>query len=107
MVTTVVRNDTGFDLQFTAKNHAGVAVDLTNVSSVYFKMSLPRATPCKINKTCTISDAENGICTYTVASTDFDTSGLYKAELKITYTGGKVMRYKMEDFYVIDDLPSV
>jgi hypothetical protein len=106
MVTTVVKNDTSFDLQFTAKNQAGTAVDLTSASTVYFKMALPRASACKINKACTVSDASNGVCTYTVASTDFNTSGLYEAELKITYSDGKIMRHKMDDFHVIDDLPS-
>jgi len=106
MVTTVVRNDTSFDLQFTAKNQAGAALNLTNASEIKFKMALPRVAACKIIDTCDVTTPESGICTYTVSSSDFDTAGLYEAELQITYTDGKIMTCKMDNFHVIDDLPS-
>jgi hypothetical protein len=105
MVTTVVKNDKSFTFTFTVKDSDAVVVNLTGYSGVKFKMALPGSNTAKIDGTCTVTDATNGVCTYTVGATDFDTEGIYEAEIQVTYTSGKVITAKLDDFHVIDDLP--
>ena len=104
MVTTVVKGDTGFILTFTVKDIDGTVVDLTDGTPV-FKMALPGASTNEATGTCTVTDASNGVCTYTAQSGDFDTEGIYEAEIQVTYTSGKVITAKLDNFHIIDDLP--
>lgn len=39
---------------------------------------------------CTITDATNGVISYTPISTDFPTAGSYKCDLKVTYSDATI-----------------
>ncbi len=105
MVTTVVRNDTKFTLQFTLKDLDSNPIDLTNNSAVIFKMALPSSSANKIESACTVTDATNGVCTYTTVAADFNTIGNYEAEIQATFVDGKILTAKLDNFLVISDLP--
>lgn len=107
-IQDVVRNDTGFDLNFTLKNKkTGAITDLTGNSAIKFKMALPDASVNKINGACTVINATAGTCKYTVQSGDMDTVGVYNAEIEVTYTGGKIVTGKGFVINVVEDLPAV
>lgn len=44
------------------------------------------------HQTCTVTDGENGLVTYTPQAADFADPGRYYCEVKIDYVGGKVER---------------
>lgn len=83
------KGDFGFSATFTLTDADGTAVSLADGAgnaSVKFKMYLQGATTLSVNGTCTISDANNGICYYTVASGNLDTPGKYDALIEATWT---------------------
>ena len=102
---TYVRNDKGFAITFQVKDSSGTVVNITG-ATVKFKMRLSSATILKVDGTCTITDGPNGKCSYTVAATDFDTTGYYVAELEVTFSGGtQIQTAPLEDVRIIPDLP--
>lgn len=75
------------DLSFTVKDAAGNAFDLTGYT-ITFKMwrkGIPGT--LVVSGTGAIVNATAGTCKYTVASGDFNTVGLYSAEVELTKTG--------------------
>lgn len=40
-----------------------------------------------LSEVCTVTDAANGVCTFTPSSGDFDTVGIYKYEIECTSAG--------------------
>lgn len=90
----LVRGDVNYDLEFTIRDAEEALVDLTN-STVKFKCKKYGATSVHINEDCTLAgDPTTGVCYYTVTDGDFDTIGTYRAELEVTWTGGKVLTAK-------------
>jgi hypothetical protein len=86
MSIQLVQNDTGFELSFTIKDGDGNAYDLTG-ASVEFHLS-DKAFENKVSGACSITDAEAGLCKYTVQDGDLDlTPGKYLGELQITAAG--------------------
>ena len=82
-------------------------VSLTNVSSVIFKMKEIGSNNLKVNGTCSIVDATNGIVEYSWQSGDTDTPGFYYREFEVHYNDGKVMtvpNFKLEYIWIIDDI---
>lgn len=107
-ITTIVRNDSGFPLDFTVQDSDGTAIDLTD-STILFKMAIPFASTNKINSACTITVAADGTCRYVAQSGDFDTNGIYEVELQITYPNESPVRVEtanIDKFHVIGDLPT-
>ena len=100
---TLVRNDFDYDLTFNVKEYDRTTYDLGS-ATIIFKVALPNATEVTFSGSCTITDAEGGVCSYTVGATDFTTSAEYEAELEIS--GSQVITAKMDNIIVIDDLPS-
>ena len=101
----LIRNDTGFDIEFEVDDADSVDVNLTD-STVKFKMWKPGETTCKINSTCTLTTALEGKCKYTVASGDLDTRGDYDAELEISYTSGKIITASGMSITIKEDAPA-
>lgn len=100
----LVRNDYGYDLQFSILDASSNAVDLTN-STVKLKVKKYGATSLKIDGTCDRQvPYTDGIVTYTVQQADFDTIGKYKGEIEITWTGGKVMTAADLEISIVADL---
>jgi len=86
MSLSVKKGNYGFTLTFNVKNSDGSAKNLTGYT-VTLKVWAPGAASVKFTGACAVTDAANGVCTYTVASGDFDTVGGYRAELELTKTG--------------------
>ena len=104
-VVEVVQNDEGYDINFTIKNYSGNAVDLASVSEIKFKVAAVGESSLELDGNCTITDASNGECKYTVQDGELATIGFYHAELQITYSGGKIITTKRFDVRVVKDLP--
>jgi len=99
---TLVRNDYNYALTFNVKEYDETAYDLGS-DTIILKVALPDASGLTFSGGCTITDAEAGICTYTVGATDFTTSAEYEAELEIS--GSQVVTAKLDNIIIIDDLP--
>jgi hypothetical protein len=84
---TIPKADKGYTITLTAQDDTGVAKSLAGYT-VTLQTWLPE-TPDTIvlSGTCTVTDATNGICTYTLAATDFATANVYHARLLLTKTG--------------------
>jgi hypothetical protein len=106
MVVELIRNDKTFPLSFTVTDSDGAVVDLTG-AQITFKMALQGATTTKVASTSvSIIVATSGTCSYTVASTDLDTIGLYNAELTLNYTTtGRLLTVQLDSIKVVEDLP--
>lgn len=99
MATTLIeayRNDYGYDIEFTITDSDGEPVDLTGNSGVLLKARLylePDTQPLSVNAAMIVTSAQDGEVKYTVEEGDFDTEGIYKAEVEVTYVDGKVITY--------------
>lgn len=86
----IPKGDCGFKLEFTVHTYDGDAVDLTGytVNLKVWEAGTP-GTLAFAAAACTVPAATitDGICTYTVTSTDFIVSKTYHAELELTKTG--------------------
>jgi hypothetical protein len=85
----IVQLDNG-DLLFTVTDATGSAVDLTS-STIEFRLYEESASVSKVIAACSIVDALAGTCKLTVLSSYFDTVGRYLVDLKITFTGSKLV----------------
>jgi len=80
-------NDFGYDLTFNIKQVDGVtAENLTGVTSAKLQVATIENYRNIVDDACVITDATNGVVTYTVKSGDFVKEGTYKAVIKM-YTG--------------------
>lgn len=76
--------------KFTLKDETGSAVDVTS-ATITLSMRLSGSSTNKIDGgSVTLTDASNGIITYSPTSGDVDTAGSYYIELKITDSGSKI-----------------
>ena len=103
------KGDYGFNITFTLTDASGTAVDLSDGAGeavIKFKMALLGATSLTVDGSCTVSDASNGICYYTVAITNFDTAGIYNAEVEATWSGtARIQTWKFDEILIKADLP--
>jgi len=82
------KDDYGFDIHFALKDKNGDAVDLTNVTSVAFKLMKKNGTVVKVSGTCSITNPSTlGTCFYSVGSGDFDEVGEYEYQIQIAEAG--------------------
>jgi len=79
----IVKGDRNFKLRFRVRNADDEIQDLTG-ASILFKARL-RGQDDTVEGVCEIEDASNGICYYEVKQDDFKFTGIYDAELEITY----------------------
>ena len=75
----------GFNLYFTVLDEDGQPFNLTNYT-VKFRV-WDSSDNLILDGACTVDDAVNGKCHYTVQSGDFATAGTFTAELNLTKTG--------------------
>jgi len=106
MTIVLVRNDKLFNLNFTVKNAAGTVTDLSNVTTITFKMKELNATTNKVSRVCSVTSAPAGTCYVTLQAADMDTSGTYRAEVELLYNDGKIITAEVDDVLVMDDLPN-
>lgn len=101
----VVQNDYGYDLEFELTDAEDNAVDLTGNTSVKVFIAEIDAVLAKVSGTCTVTDATNGLCKYTVEDGDFDVANkTYMVEIEVAYSG-KIVTAKGITIYVKEELP--
>ena len=100
-----VRNDEGFFITLFVKAEDDTAFDLTGVTEVLLKFKEVNSTSNKVSAACTVLDASAGKCSYTFASQDLDTKGVYDAELQVTI-GSLVKTAQLGRFRILEDLPA-
>ncbi|WP_059280137.1 BppU family phage baseplate upper protein [Dehalococcoides mccartyi] len=87
---TIPNGDKGYTIQFAVKDSAGNAKNLTDYY-VILKVWVPGIPGAlKVTGICTITDAVNGLASYTLTGTDFALTGTYQAELELTKVSGEV-----------------
>jgi len=101
---TVKEGDYSYYINFTLQEADETALDLTDASSIKFKVKDTDASSLKVDGTCSVVNATSGTCRYLVQSGDFDTENDYKAEVEVTYTSGKVLTTKTFYVFVKEDL---
>jgi len=85
---SITKNDCGFDIKFVVKDGEGEKVNIAG-TTIKFQLSDSKYVN-KINGDCTITDAINGECKYTVAPGDLDlVAGQCRAALEITWSETK------------------
>lgn len=87
-VLNIVQGNTAPEFDLTLKR-AGTVIDLTG-TSVEIIIAKGK-TITQVGGTCALTaDPTTGVITYTPVITDFPTGGKYKADVRITYSGGGV-----------------
>ncbi|MEM3579289.1 MAG: BppU family phage baseplate upper protein [Candidatus Bathyarchaeia archaeon] len=82
---TVVQNDYGYNLEFQVTDANGNPVDLTGADVKIF-IGKKGAATAKVSGTCTVTNAAQGICQYTVQRGDFNAAPqTYDVELELNY----------------------
>lgn len=92
--------DSGGVITITCKDSAGVAVNLTGCT-VRFNMARQTTREARIAAAATLSDAFNGVVTYTFIAGDF-VAGTYDAEVKATFASGEIRRFPRSGSLVIE-----
>lgn len=68
----------------------GVAVNLTGITSVVFRMRITGATAYKVNAAAVVVDALNGVVEYRWMAANTDTAGTYNGEFVVTFADASV-----------------
>lgn len=89
----IVQGDSGYPLNFTLQTNAGVAIDISSITSLILKVQQYNAEVVKFSGAMNVDSGPAGTCHYTVQPTDFDQEGRYKAEITITFTTGEVLSF--------------
>jgi len=104
MTKIIVKDDFGYNLDFTFNDTAGDAVDITGLV-ITLKARALGSTTTFLTKTCTIDTAASGTCHYTVADGDFNTVGLFEYELEASSSTTKLITAPgVEKIKVIDSI---
>lgn len=96
-------NDAGTVYTFVVRNDDDSLVDLTT-ATVTFKMKKTNTSTNKVSTACAVTVPLEGKCTYTVSSGDFDTAGVYDAELQVV-DGALTSTVFLGRFKIQQDLP--
>ncbi len=84
---------------------ADLNADLTGASVVAKLRREHQATT--MSRTCTITDATNGVVQYQWVAGDTDTAGTYLVEFFVTFAGGAVERFPQRSYSEVTILPKV
>jgi len=88
--TTLQKGDYGFTLTFNVQDINGDIFPLTNVNSATLTLTrISDSVKIISAQSMTISDSDNGVLTYAVASGDLREVGEYKVKAKLIYTSGQ------------------
>lgn|SRR5512141_58816 len=92
MSLTFVQGDTAPDItaQIHEEDSPLVAVDLTTASGVRFQMRKTDDRRFTVNASASITDAANGLVSYSWGPNDLATPGDYQIQWEVTYAGGRI-----------------
>ena len=90
-----VKGDHTNTIQWTCTDENGTAINLTNITTITVKIGRIGESSNLIEKTGTVTDAENGVAQFTFGSSDLDTEGYFDAHIELDYNSGahKSLRY--------------
>lgn len=88
--STIYQNDRLYDLDFTLRDSAGVAIDLAG-ATLLLNVKRKNTAAVKFRGAMTVDDAASGTCHYTVQATNFDEAGIYETQVEITYESGTII----------------
>ena len=91
-IPTLFNGDYGFQLVFNIKDDEYNQYNL-NTSDVYLRFNNLLNNNILFNAKCVISDNTSGICNYTFATSDLQTSGVFVAALDIS---SPILNYSIE-----------
>ena len=100
---TQVTDDFGFTFTFNVKNNDNSVFDLTD-HTAKFKARQYSSAVNQIDGNCVITDAENGVCTYTLGTSDLTVEGRFSTELELTNGTTSIQTAKLGDMTVVEDL---
>jgi hypothetical protein len=86
---TIRRNDHLPTLDVTLSSASGSAVNLSTASSVAFHMATEAGAATKVNAAASITDATNGVVSYSWVEGDTDTAGVYAGEFEVVWNDGR------------------
>ena len=103
---TVLKGDYGYDLNFVLQDTTGVVYDLTTAMSLLFRVQKPNGIEALkfANAMSVVAPATAGTCKYTTTSTDFNQTGVYNAEIQVTFAG-KVITFDSIEITAIPKIP--
>lgn len=105
MAFTIKQNDTAPPLVATlTQGTPAVAINLVGAT---VKFIMKQGAGVAITGTCTLTDAANGIVTYSWISADTAVNGTYDVEFEITHASGKVQTVPNDGYkqvIIVDDL---
>ena len=84
---TVPKGDKGYNLNFTVKDSAGAAYNLTGYTVTLKVWEAGVSGTLILSGACSIDVAASGTCHYTITATDFTSVADYKMELELTKSG--------------------
>ena len=88
---TVLRNSYGTSIHLQALDSNGTAVNLTGNTSITFNVRLLGSSTNQVSSTTVpVDTAASGLCHYVPVAADFNTEGVYYAELIIAYASSSV-----------------
>jgi hypothetical protein len=91
----VVQGDKLFDIFIQCQKADGSGENLTGWSEILLRVYEAGASVSKISTTSNITmDTEStGLMHYTVQASDFDTKKDYNADVRVTFTSGKILTF--------------
>lgn len=100
----LVQGEYGSTLTFTLTDSSGSALNLSG-SSITLNVQSQDAGVLAFSHSMTITDAVNGKCAYLILSGDFTLSGYFYAEISVSYSGTRVVKFSDILIHVSPDLP--
>ncbi|MCU7521615.1 MAG: BppU family phage baseplate upper protein [Ignavibacteria bacterium] len=102
---TIKLHDTLPPMEATLKDNTGAAYNLTGAAvQIHLRC---RNTGTVVNKAATITDAPNGVVSYTLATNDISAAGSYDVEWQVTFSGGAVLTFPNTGFLELSVLPDL
>ncbi|MEI8360954.1 MAG: BppU family phage baseplate upper protein [bacterium] len=100
-----IKNDVGFDLDFTLRDFNGNAINLNAASSIKLRVQKKRANEIKFEGEMVVVDGPQGQIKYTVKAGDFDEVGKYYGEIRVVFEDGQTVTFDDILIKVKSDLP--
>ena len=88
----VVQNDFGYDLSFSLEDATGAALDISG-ASLSFNAQSDGDYAVKFDNPMIMVNASQGLCKYTVQSTDFVLSGAWSVQIVVTFLTGEMLTF--------------